>query len=197
MNVARTVREFERAGAAAVQIEDQTFPKRCGHMEGKQVIPRDEMVKKVRAALAARADDGTVIIARTDAIAVTGLEDALARMQAYAEAGADVIFPDAPRSGRRVARDRRSRRPAARREHVRARQDPTPVTRGDRGARLRDRASPSSTLFAAAQSAREVAELLIRDGTDANGLDRILEFNEFNELVGLAAWQAEEERAAR
>ena len=109
VNVARTVREFERAGAAAVQIEDQTFPKRCGHMEGKQVIPRDEMVKKVRAALAARADDGTVIIARTDAIAVTGLEDALARMQAYAEAGADVIFPDAPRLARRVARDRRSR----------------------------------------------------------------------------------------
>ena len=97
-NVARTVREYERAGAAAIQLEDQTFPKRCGHMEGKKVIPRDEMVRKVRAALAARANPDTVIIARTDAIAVNGVDDAIDRLSAYAEAGADVLFPDAPRS---------------------------------------------------------------------------------------------------
>ena len=197
VNVARTVREFERAGAAAVQIEDQTFPKRCGHMEGKQVIPRDEMVKKVRAALAARADDGTVIIARTDAIAVTGLEDALARMQAYAEAGADVIFPDAPRSVdelRAIAAVVDRPLVANMSEHGK-----TPLLSREEIGELGYAIAlyPSSTLFAAAQSAREVAELLIRDGTTRNGLDRILEFNEFNELVGLAAWQAEEERAAR
>jgi 2-methylisocitrate lyase-like PEP mutase family enzyme len=197
VNVARTVREFERAGAAAVQIEDQTFPKRCGHMEGTQVIPRDEMVKKVRAALAARSDDGTVIIARTDAIAVTGLEDALARMQAYAEAGADVIFPDAPRSVdelRAIAAVVDRPLVANMSEHGK-----TPLLSREEIGELGYAIAlyPSSTLFAAAQSAREVAELLIRDGTTRNGLDRILEFNEFNELVGLAAWQAEEEKAAR
>ena len=97
-NTARAVREYERAGAAAVQIEDQVFPKRCGHMEGKKVIPAEKMVEKVRAALAARSNPDTVIIARTDAIAVTGLDDAIARMKAYEAAGADVIFPDAPTS---------------------------------------------------------------------------------------------------
>ena len=99
VNVARTVREFERAGAAAVQIEDQVFPKRCGHMDGKRVIPRDEMAKKVRAALAARSDPDTVIVARTDAIAVNGLDDAIDRMHAFAEGGRRRhLFRDAPGS---------------------------------------------------------------------------------------------------
>ncbi len=140
VNVGRTVREFERAGAAAIQIEDQVFPKRCGHMEGKRVIPRDEMVKKVRAALAARSNPDTVIIARTDAIAVTGVDDAIDRMQAYAEAGADVIFPDAPNSTDEMRSIAGRNRPAARREHVRVWQDPAAVQGRDRGARLRDRA---------------------------------------------------------
>ena len=97
-NTARAVREYERAGVAALQIEDQVFPKRCGHMEGKKVIARDAMVEKVRAAGAARTNPDTVLIARTDAIAVTGLDDAIERMKAYEAAGADVIFPDAPTS---------------------------------------------------------------------------------------------------
>ena len=95
-NVARAVREYERAGAAAVQIEDQVFPKRCGHMEGKKVIPGPDMVRKVRAAIAARSNPDTVIIARSDAIAVTGLDDAIERMKAYKAEGADVIFPTRP-----------------------------------------------------------------------------------------------------
>ncbi|MGI9659659.1 MAG: isocitrate lyase/PEP mutase family protein, partial [Gaiellaceae bacterium] len=97
-NTARAVREYERAGVAGVQIEDQVFPKRCGHMEGKQVVAGDKMAEKVRAAVAARSNPDTVIIARTDAIAVTGLDDAIERMKAYEAAGADVIFPDAPTS---------------------------------------------------------------------------------------------------
>ena len=98
INVRRTIREYERAGVAAVHIEDQVWPKKCGHMEGKQVIPQNEMVQKIRAAVDARLDPDFVIIARTDANAVNGFEDALRRGQAYREAGADVIFIEAPRS---------------------------------------------------------------------------------------------------
>jgi carboxyvinyl-carboxyphosphonate phosphorylmutase len=98
INVRRTIREYERAGVAGLHIEDQVWPKKCGHMEGKQVIPMDEMAQKVRAAVDARQDPDFVIIARTDANAVNGLEDALRRGRAYREAGADVIFIEAPRS---------------------------------------------------------------------------------------------------
>jgi 2,3-dimethylmalate lyase len=98
INVRRTIREYERAGVAGLHIEDQVWPKKCGHMEGKQVIPMDEMAQKVRAAVDARQDPDFVIIARTDANAVNGLEDALRRGHAYREAGADIIFIEAPRS---------------------------------------------------------------------------------------------------
>jgi 2-methylisocitrate lyase-like PEP mutase family enzyme len=98
LNVYRTVREYERAGVAALHLEDQVFPKRCGHLDGKQVVPLDEMVIKLRAAVEARTDDDLVLIARTDALAVSGLDDTLRRCQAYAEAGADVLFVEAPRS---------------------------------------------------------------------------------------------------
>jgi len=98
INVRRTIREYERAGVAGLHIEDQVWPKKCGHMEGKQVNAMEEMVQKVHAAVDARQDPDFVIIARTDANAVTGFEDALRRGQAYREAGADVIFIEAPRS---------------------------------------------------------------------------------------------------
>lgn len=98
INVRRTIREYERDGVAGLHIEDQVWPKKCGHMEGKQVIPLDEMVQKIHAAVDARQDPDFVIIARTDAIAVYGLEDALQRGQTYREAGADVVFIEAPRS---------------------------------------------------------------------------------------------------
>ncbi len=97
LNVRRTVRLFERAGANAIQLEDQVFPKRCGHFEGKQVIPAREMVQKIKAALEAR-QHGMLIIARTDARAVEGFSSALERIQAYREAGADILFFEAPTS---------------------------------------------------------------------------------------------------
>ncbi len=98
LNVQRTIREYERAGVAALHLEDQIWPKKCGHMEGKQVISMEEMVQKIRAAVDARQDPDFVIIARTDAAAVTGFADALIRGRAYREAGADVLFIEAPRS---------------------------------------------------------------------------------------------------
>jgi 2,3-dimethylmalate lyase len=97
-NVARTVREFERAGAAGILLEDQVNPKRCGHFQGKQVIPASEMVLKLKAALDARHDPDFVLIARTDARAVEGIDAAIDRVNRYGEAGADVCFIEAPQS---------------------------------------------------------------------------------------------------
>ena len=98
LNVGRTVRLFERAGASCIQLEDQSFPKRCGHLKGKTLVPAAEMVGKVRAALDARASADTLIMARTDAIAVEGFKAAVDRAERYVEAGADVLFVEAPES---------------------------------------------------------------------------------------------------
>ena len=98
LNVARTVRLFERAGANAIQIEDQAFPKRCGHLDNKILIPAQEMVGKIKAALDARHSRDTLVIARTDAIAVEGFESAIARAVSYRDAGADMLFVEAPKT---------------------------------------------------------------------------------------------------
>ncbi|MBN9674336.1 isocitrate lyase/PEP mutase family protein [Salipiger bermudensis] len=99
LNAQRTMRVYERAGAAALQVEDQTYPKRCGHLKDKSLIPSAEMAGKIAAMADARASDETLIIARTDAIAVEGIDAAMARAEAYIEAGADALFIEAPRSG--------------------------------------------------------------------------------------------------
>jgi 2-methylisocitrate lyase-like PEP mutase family enzyme len=104
INVIRTVRAYERAGAAALHIEDQVEPKRCGHYEGKQIVDVHEMVQKIRAAIAARENADLLLIARTDARAVLGLAEAIARGNAYAEAGADMIFIEAPQSQEEIER---------------------------------------------------------------------------------------------
>ncbi|WP_163932445.1 oxaloacetate decarboxylase [Paraferrimonas sp. SM1919] len=96
LNVHRTVRLFERMGASAIQLEDQMMPKRCGHLKGKTLVSKDEMVGKIKSAVDARASDNTLIIARTDAIGVNGFEDAMDRAEAFHEAGADVLFIEAP-----------------------------------------------------------------------------------------------------
>jgi 2-methylisocitrate lyase-like PEP mutase family enzyme len=99
LNVHHTVRGYEAAGIAAIQLEDQEFPKRCGHLEGKRVIPLEDMVDKIRVACDARLDpDGMLVIARTDAIAVEGFDAALRRAEAYGKAGADILFIEAPGS---------------------------------------------------------------------------------------------------
>lgn len=193
-SVARTVQAYERGGVAAVQIEDQVMPKKCGHMEGKRVIPRDEMVQKVRAALDARTDPDTVIVARSDAIAVTGLDDAIDRMRAYAEAGADVIFPDAPRSEEELRR-------------IAAAIDVPLVVNMSEGGKTpilpvatlteigyRIVIYPTASLSVAAKAVEELAEVLRRDGTTDAVADRMIVFDELNELVGLDRWQALEAR---
>ncbi len=104
LNVVRTVREYERAGVAGLHLEDQVAPKKCGHIAGKQVIPTGEFCDKIRAAVEYRTDPDFVVIARTDARAVTGLDDAIERANRYAEAGADVIFVEAPQTQDEIAR---------------------------------------------------------------------------------------------
>ena len=103
LNVTRTVREFERAGAAAIHIEDQEFPKRCGHLDDKRIVDRDAFISKIRAAVAARRDPDFTIIARTDARAVAGLEEALIRANGAMAAGADAVFVEAPQTIEEIA----------------------------------------------------------------------------------------------
>ena len=103
LNVARTIRVLERSGANAIQLEDQEFPKRCGHFAGKSVIASAEMVQKIHSAVDARIDRDLVIIARTDAIAANGFDDAMERAAAYIEAGADMTFVEAPRTREQIA----------------------------------------------------------------------------------------------
>jgi 2-methylisocitrate lyase-like PEP mutase family enzyme len=104
LNVVRTVREFERAGANGIQLEDQDFPKRCGHLDGKALIPAQEMVGKIRAAVDARRSRETLIVARTDAVAVEGFERAIERAAMYRDAGADMLFVEAPKTRDDLAR---------------------------------------------------------------------------------------------
>ena len=98
LNVQRTVRQYQRAGVAAIHIEDQEIPKRCGHLDDKRVVPQSDMVRKIRAAVDARTDSDFTIIVRTDALAVTGWDDTMGRCQAYVEAGADILFVEALRT---------------------------------------------------------------------------------------------------
>jgi 2-methylisocitrate lyase-like PEP mutase family enzyme len=104
LNVVRTIREFERAGATAIQLEDQDFPKRCGHLDGKSLVPAQEMCGKLRAAVDARRSRETLIVARTDAVAVEGFDRAIERAAMYREAGADMLFVEAPKTRDDLAR---------------------------------------------------------------------------------------------
>ena len=103
LNVIRTVREFERAGVAGIHLEDQSFPKQCGHLDGKTIVPADEFIGKIKAAVDTRRDTDFTIIARTDARTVNGFEDAIDRANRYADAGADVVFVESPLSTEEMA----------------------------------------------------------------------------------------------
>jgi len=185
-----TVRELEAVGANAVQIEDQVSPKRCGHMEGKEVIPADEMVIKVRAAVAARRSDETLIIARSDALQVTGLEDTIARCNAYREAGADLVFVDAPRTVEEyaaIAGGCAAPCVANMTETGRSPSIPTPELE-EMGYRLVIFPSTQTWLFARAYD--ELCRAVVRERTTTSLIDRFASFDDVNALLGLAEWQS-------
>lgn len=187
--VRRTVQSYEAAGAGAVQIEDQQFPKKCGHMEGKRVIARDEMVLKVKAAVAARRDPETIIIARTDALQVHGVDDAIERCHAFAEAGADVAMVDAPPTVEdieRIAREVQIPTLANLSETGRSPFVPTDQLEAW-GYKIAIFPSTQTWLFAKAY--RELAEEVVRTRSTEGIRDRFDSFDEVNSLLGLAEWE--------
>jgi len=187
--VRRTVNELERAGAQAIQLEDQVFPKKCGHMEGKQVIPRDEMVLKVRAAVAARRDPATLVIARTDALQPNGLDDAIDRCNAYAEAGADLAFVDAPGSRDQLEEiARRVDAPSLANMSETGRTPPlTAAELQELGYRVV--IFPSSQTWIFARAYAELCAELRETGTTEGIRDRMMAFDEVNALLGMEELQ--------
>lgn len=185
LNVIRTVSEYETAGASAIQLEDQLFPKRCGHMEGKQLIPQHEMVSKIKAAVHARKDPDFVIIARTDARAVEGFESALVRAKAYVDAGADVIFFEAPQSideMRNVAKNITKPLLANMVEKGK-----TPLLTGKELSALGYKIAiyPVSALYAATKNVMSMLDSLKQLDTTAGFSDGMVSFPQFNELIGV------------
>lgn len=184
-NVIRTVREFERAGAAGMLLEDQVFPKRCGHFAGKQVIPADEMLIKLKAALDARQDADFVVIARTDARAIEGLDAAIDRANRYAEAGADVIFVEAPQSVDELARIARDiPRPQLANMLVGG---ATPILSADQLQQLGFKivVSPVESLAVTAFAVQQLASAMLRDGRVDGLADRMWTFAQMKHLLGV------------
>lgn len=185
INVIRTVHDLIRAGAAGMFLEDQVWPKRCGHMKGKQVIPLAEQLKKLRAAIEARSDSDFYIVARTDSRQALGLTEAIARGIAFKEAGADAVFVEAPETKDEMKEIA---------SHV-----PGPLVANmlERGVtplmdpqELKDLGFdlivwPLAPLYSVAKSLTEVYSTLRRDGSTTKILDRLMPFDEFNEIVGL------------
>ncbi|GAA5135181.1 isocitrate lyase/PEP mutase family protein [Pseudonocardia adelaidensis] len=196
INVVRTVRSYEQAGVAGVHLEDQVMPKKCGHMSGKAVIGTDEMVGKIRAAVAARHDPDFLVIARTDAAAVEGLDAALDRARAYADAGADLLFVEAPTSEDDIARVARALAGVAPLVFNWAEGGRTPPLPLDRIAELGFALVlfPIGTLLAATAGIRSLLTALKADGTPTAALPGLPSFDEFTDLIGLPEIRSLEER---
>ncbi len=197
LNVVRTVQLYEQAGVAGIQLEDQVMPKKCGHMSGKALIGTDEMVGKVRAAAAARRDPHLVLIARTDAVAVSGVDDALQRARAYAEAGADLLFVEAPTTEadvERVAGELAGVAPLVFNWAEGGRTPPLSLQRmTELGFALV--IYPIGTLLAATAGIRALLDGLRTEGVPP--LDGLPTFGEFTDLVGLPEVTDLEQRFAR
>jgi len=187
INVVRTVQTYEQAGVAAIQLEDQVTPKRCGHMAGKEIVPLPEMLGKIRAAVDARHDPDFLVIARTDAVAVSGLDEAVERAKAFADAGADLLFVEAPTSEsdiEEVASRLAGVGPLVFNWAEGGRTPPlSPARIGELGFSLV--LYPIGTLLAATAGIRGLLETLRKEGTPVSALPGLPAFDEFTDLVGL------------
>ncbi|MEM1114187.1 MAG: isocitrate lyase/PEP mutase family protein [Pseudomonadota bacterium] len=186
LNVQRTVRDFERAGASALQMEDQQAPKRCGHMAGKSVISCKEMVGKIKAALDARQDDDTLLIARTDALGVNGLDDALERAEAYLEAGADALFIEAPQSTkqmRKIGKQFKGRAPLVH-NMVEGGNSPTDDVRVLESLGYHIALYPASLLHIFLPAAERVLDAINKQGNTLPLRKKMVELQDINKLLG-------------
>jgi carboxyvinyl-carboxyphosphonate phosphorylmutase len=197
LNVIRTVQEYELAGVSAIHIEDQIMPKKCGHMENKQVIGAAEMTEKIRAAVEARRTSDFLIIARTDARAMKGLDNALRRARAYREAGADILFVEAPQNEDEVAQVARAfpNVPLLFNWAEGGKTPPMPLERL-KELDYRIIIFPISALLTAAKAVREVLAVIKAEGTPRRIFSDGNSFGEFNEMIGLGEIQELEKRFA-
>ncbi len=197
INVVRAVREYEKAGVAAFHLEDQVSPKKCGHYDGKLLVSKSEMVGKIRAAVDTRQDPDMMIIGRTDAIAVEGFEAAMDRMAAYLEAGADIAFVEAPRTVEELAAvPPRLSKPALANVFEGGKTPQLPAKQLEAmGYRLG--IYPSQTHRAAIFAAKEVLEVLKREGTTESYEHRLATFQQREEAVGSARWKEIEDKYLR
>ena len=185
INVNRTVTQYESAGVDAIQLEDQDFPKKCGHFEGKGIIPAEAFAAKIEAATDARADDDFLVIARTDAVAVTGLDDALRRARLYHEAGADILFVEAPTEREQLSRvTAELDAPLLINMAAKGKTPPIPARE------LRDigfdlAIYPSDGFKAALKAIKETYQILITDRSQEHILDRMVEWGERDEITRL------------
>ena len=195
LNLVRAVREFERAGVAAIHIEDQVTPKRCGHLEGKEVISLAEMEKKLEAALAARSDPDFVVIGRTDARATHGLDDAIRRGKAFARLGVDAVFIEAPQSETELETIAGSIPEAPLMVNM-FKGGKTPLLPASRLEKMGFRIAifPSDTQRAAIHAMREALALLKRDGSTEAMDERLATFQERDKIVGLQEWEEMEQK---
>ncbi|ETW10651.1 2,3-dimethylmalate lyase [Roseivivax marinus] len=193
LNAQRTMRMYERAGAAALQVEDQSYPKRCGHLADKSLIPQAEMAGKIGAMAEARASDETLIIARTDAIAVEGIDAAFARAEAYIAAGADALFIEAPRSGdemTRVAQTFGDRIPLLA-NMVEGGATPISSAEDLQSMGFSIVIFPGGIVRALAKTAQDYYASLAQNGSNRPFGDRMFDFGGLNEVIGTPEMLAE------
>ena len=195
INLVRTVREYERVGVAAIHIEDQITPKRCGHLDGKEVIPLAEMDAKLVAALASRTDPDLCIIARTDARGVHGFDDAIIRGRAFAKLGVDAVFVEAPQSEEELEEIPRAIPNVPLLVNV-FKGGKTPMLPVERLEKMGYRIAiyPSETQRAGIYAMRQALSLLKREGTTEAMDNALTTFKERDKVVGLEEWQALEKR---
>jgi len=191
-NVARTVHGYERAGVAGLLLEDQVFPKRCGHLPGKAVVPVAEFVAKLKAALDARTDPDLVIAARTDALAVHGIDAAIERMQIAREVGADLLFIDALETREQKRRFCREAGGPCLASVIEGGRTPLVSAADAREMGFAAVLYALCATYAIAKALREVYAALARDGTTASVIERMVTFAEFNEILGLSGLRARE-----
>ena len=191
-NVSRTVRAYERAGVAALFIEDQVFPKRCGHMEGKRVVPCSEWLEKIKAAVDTRVDPDLVITARTDALAVIGIDEAIDRAQSAYEAGADLLFVEAPTDIEQMRRICSELDGPALANNVEAGKTPFLSAAELQAIGYAAVAYPVAATYTITRAVRELMMSLATHGTTLEMSERMVGFDEFNDTVGLADIRARE-----